>query len=446
MHVNARSMHIGKDISFTYHRGHVGTIANPTGMLNSLETLLRYLVGWQDRWHLSGMTVLIDAEAMAELGMPVKPPTPRQAPGHPQLNPLRANGWRVSMLSKWTTVTREEAPFAGTAVHLGFLPWMGGAKGWPLLSPEDPAQTLYRVGLWHERTGSPYRTKAGITGNEMLRAAGHRVTPFWKPDWSKITPANELTEMPFNDWRPATAPAGRWVHSYDGNGSYLAAAINAEVSVGPLRHTGPRAFDEGTAGYWLVEIPHWNLSDVMPHPMGIGDVWTPGMTKWVTTPTLRLVQELADNYDGIITPPAVLDSWTGEKTRRVLRKWGSDIRDHIAYFADEVEIPSDSVVLVREAQQIYKETTNGLWFKSTSSVHRPDWAHTGIAVARSNAYRKMMKAGMVYNRWPNRVHAVDEVEYASDSEDPGTGVPPTIAIRPGLGGFKCKSTEGVVAA
>jgi hypothetical protein len=67
------------------------------------------------------------------------------------------------------------------------------------------------------------------------------------------------------DWR-RDDPA-RFRHGYDRRRSGLAAMGVVQVARYALRHTRKRTFDPKLAGWWLVEIPPWNIP-WMPNPAG----------------------------------------------------------------------------------------------------------------------------------------------------------------------------------
>lgn len=438
---HARAMHIAEDITYTYHDGTCGVIETRPGLLAGLDTLVERVAGWMAfGWHLRSMTVLLDASAVKALGLPRRIPGLRNRENHPSLQGLREDGWRVSSLGEWTTVHRD-----GLAVHLGILPWMS-TDGFKFLDPADECRTLYRVGRWHEVTGEPYWGSPGITGNAMLTRNARKPVPFWTPQWRDGHPARSHgTEIGFKKWETARA-TGEWWHRFDCNKAYLAAAGNAELSVGELRHTGRRDFDKTVSGYWLVNVPAWNLGDSLPHPFGTNVTETGSeVLKWVTTPTLELVAELAEKW-GVIDVPRVHDSYTAAKhTRRVLREWATNVRQCVETFAQE-PYPADAALMESEGKQIYQVTTNGMWFAASGLIHRPDWCHTIIAKGRSNIFRKLITGGMERGRWPARIANIDTVYYASDSDNPMDAKPDTIVLENRLGGFKYLGSERMVSA
>lgn len=433
----ARALHIDEDITYGYNPDRI--ISAPTVRTDdplgfpTLPTLLMRLGRLAHSHGLAEMTVMVGQLAAKRLGLPDHPPQ-RSAAEHPVAVLARQHGWLISMVSPWMTFYRADG---GPSVHIGVEPWLT-PKTFRFLVPDDPAATVYRLGRFQELTGAAFHARAGIAGGEILKRIHKGPKPLWSPRWEGVEPAGEVVETAFGEWTPAKTPAGEWVHSYDCNRQYLAAAGNAELAVGRLRHTGPVPFDKRVAGFWKVEVPVWNMADVSPHPFGDWAAECIGQQVWVTTPTLAFVHELSTKW-GIITPPAPVESWTADNekkgtTRRILRDWATHIDTCIRRAADE-PITDDAAVMVDTVKRVYKESVGGLWVNEQSRIHRPDWVYTIRGLARVNHHRRIMTAGMELNRWPVYIKA-DRVDYASNNPAPVQAVPASYPIHDNLGGWK----------
>jgi hypothetical protein len=231
-----------------------------------------------------------------------------------------------------------------------------------------------------------------------------------------------------DDWsRPLEQP---YAHGYDATRMYLAAAQACEVlAPWKLVHTGKRVFDPKRAGWWKVELGPWN-DDRIPAPAGPGE-----SVRWVTTPTLVLLQELQE-AGGAFQSFEVIDSWT-QVGKRLLRSWAETIES--AYHAGkDLRIPhvstaddwTDGLLISSAAKAAYRETIGLLKPNAgpdSSPTYRPDWHYSLIAQSRSTLWRKVWAIGLAEDRWPLTIH-VDHVWYGSDDADPEDSKPAGIAL------------------
>lgn len=310
---------------------------------------------------------------------------------------LQAAGWKCGDLKPWTTLTADGLP----TMHLGIAPWFGdfpigvppsGPNGWEQVGEGryDWRATADALGLWSELTGSAYLWSPGVAAlrvlQDMTRAG--RLKPTWKTDnpigpgaaeerWSPwIGPAwsNTHTGPMGPDW--SAGHAGQvWV--FDKRRAGLAAAASTEVCIGRLRHSGRSTFDRRLAGWWLIEVPAWN-DPRLPHPCG------PGVDpiRWVTTPTLALLDDLAQA--GRMGIARVVDSWTGPG-RRLFRYWAQRMEQ--AYqFASVLESPIGEAVADAVKRGAAREA-HGMMASGRGSVQRDDWHHAITATKRANIFR-----------------------------------------------------------
>lgn len=370
---------------------------------------------------------------------------------------VRERGWKLSEIRPWTTYHRPESP----TLHIGVLSHLSDHHRFPF-SPATVTDLAPLLAWWHEMTGSAYRGTPGMSGVAILRAHHSRVRAQRvagarniEPTWLPKTPGKVGYELPYglHMWQapPAEKPHA-WEHGYDVVGQHLAAMITVEVSAVGLRQTGRIEFDPRRAGWWLIEASPW-WDPRLPDPMGYLPDQDNVVARWVTTPTAKLLADLA--AQGVHGGFAVLDSWTGPGTRRVLKPFAERIRDGLAVLARVEHSPMLSMwqrrnlpLMRRALKQCYAET-NGLFQSDGGRVCRPDWFSSVVAEARANLWRKLYRVQAATGRSPLRVD-VDNVWYASDSADPVASCPPgftlTITDEPGtyrLGRFKVSGSRMV---
>lgn len=319
------------------------------------------------------------------------------------------SGGVLSLSGAWATYVTpyaEQAPDTPTATQAGdwsariaaddtWIMWSRGkhrlwtcetdalephGKNTPL-ADDNPMITAMNMHTWTDTTGYPWVGTPGMTGNSLLIDA-------W-PDLSPKTRTPRFHDSPQGQWtfgliEQAYGPV-QWsredtasgpLHGYDLNRAYLSAYNTAELATETLvRPMGqPEKFDPRRGGIWRVELAPWRFGHLLPDPAGYAPALPDG-TRWLTTPTLTLLQQLFDRGDhGGFT---VQESWTAP-AGRITRKW-AELLDDVAVAAREP--------LATAAKQVYKQTY-GMWARP-ARVYRPDWHYSIIALSRANLWRKM---------------------------------------------------------
>lgn len=389
----------------------------PKGTFDGLAPLL----GRVARQFEGEGVVLLSGEATKMLGFPER--AFDTATDHPVLAKPRAAGWIVSGVSPWMT-------FWGTdrrpSIHVGLHEQLAAdeyKRTGPMLA--ELAEMVGHLSRFHEVTGMAFHGTPGVTGIGGLRdvyAPRTKAQPRWVPE---STPATALTCEPDIMWTNPTKSDGRYIHAYDANLAYLAGFSAAEVSLNPLKPLDFPKWDPSMAGYWEILVPHWSHPQIPP-PWITGER---GSTKWVTTPTLRLIEELA--ADGWCEFPEILRAHVGEG-RRIMRRWAETLRDAAADTAvHEGDAP------VRAAIKATIQQTSGMLARPGGRIYRPDWRNAVIASYRSVLWRKAWNVGQSEGRWPESIR-VDSLRYTSDEVDPVRACP-GIALGQGLGKFKVES-------
>lgn len=411
-----------------------------------LGALLDRVTARADR---AGVLLLMDDRACRLIGLP---DGAEVDPQHPAVKAAAAAGWECSGLSDWTHFHRKGRP----GVRLGLIAAQdrrmdshGGYRWSPWWSPA-PADSMVALARWRETTGSHWRGTPGMAGMGVMvdrapqRGQGSRVPPTWRPSVpAELVDAQELDYRP-GDWR---APAGTtYVHGYDSNRAYVAAASSLRVCPWGLKPTGRTPWKPTIAGWWKVELPHvdgvlaWNRPE-LPHPAGYLDGNPP--VRWVTGPTMGLLAELteAGEFGGV----EILDSWTGPARDYPLGSWALAMRDAYAAGYDMACDLDPAGDILRSMAKYAGRATLGLLAGRTNWARRSDWWHAIIAQNRVNTWRKINQACRSGHR-AVRVE-VDCVWYASDDPNINAAVPSTYDYdRCGLrlGAVKPKGTRRVM--
>jgi hypothetical protein len=374
--------------------------------------------------------VLLDESAARAMRLPTTSADIEAADGeHPELREARGAGWSVKKLGDWTTFRRE-----GLMLRVGILPALK-SKSFALQDPADDMSTLTSCALWQKVTGSAYHGNVGMAGTAILTrvtSVGKKhLQPTWKPK-IELVPGFEDDFQTDHFRAPASGMA--FAHALDANRSYISSFANAVMAPWQLKQGG-RTFDKRKGGWWLCELSPWQDAR-MPDPAGYAPTKGP---RWITTPTVALLMELAE--EGVYGGVTILDSRIGDGSE-LLRPFCHVLRD--AYAAvDGQALDQSDADRVRTAIKNAGRQTLGLLASETNFIYRPDWWHAGIAMDRSNRWRKMWKTGKTQNRWPLWID-VDNVWYASDEEDPIKAAPEGWEIdNTGmkLGHYKTKATR-----
>lgn len=430
----ARSLVVADDVTFVN-----GTVAaaTPDNAFDSPEQFLMRMAGAARAMRLTEMTVLLEHSAAKQLGFPQNAPQAEKTQDqHHVINAMRSTGYRVSKLKPWFTAWLPGRP----SIHFGILPWLTKTN-FVWHDCEDSGSLAWRLMRFQMLTGGAFQRNPGTAATSLLRDHySGRDKVEWTPKWAGCTAALSDCERPWiwDDPEEMAVNPQRLGFAFDATRQYLAAAWNTPAPVGTLRHTRRRAFTRKACGYWRIVAPVWNIPG-LPNPSG----WETGAECWVTTPTMELLEDLAE--DGFVVVPDVLDSWTtDEGIRDLFRPWVTQLET--AYWASVKDTTPDGVAVTEAIKDTYKRGV-GMMHVSKSRVHRPDWHHSIIAKARANLFRKMFGVWKLDDITPVHIN-YDTVVYA-------TGAPKLIPKRinrnnrkaaayplgTGLGDFTVKPVE-----
>lgn len=416
---------------------------------------LRFASVLEDRGATEGV-VLLDAYAVARLGLPVDPAEVEPvAEEHKVLEELRSAGWSIASLRDWMILHAKGRP----VLHLGMLPWINRDRC-PILAT-DHASTVEAFELWHKVMGTVYHGTTGVAGISAVRqhattgARGKTHAPTWQPKSVDPEEAYELDYHPPGGGLPAwsTRPPDDhdWMHGYDANKMYLGAYAQTPVSPWSLKHTNELDWSKDLAGWWLIEVEPW-ADKRLPDPSGYprerngGPQWAidKGIrVRWVTAPTMALLNQLME--EGVHGGYKVWDSYTGP-AKRTLRPIGERLQ--ALWLSEETrEEPGALNAEARRAIQAvaksaYRETW-GMLNSPRSRVRRRDWHYAVLAQARANLWRRIRSVGEESGRYPSYIET-DCLYYSSDNPDPMAAVPAGLPIGTKLGEFKWHSTNPIL--
>lgn len=301
---------------------------------------------------------------------------------------LHAGDWHAGVMEgdAWIRWTHADRHTIWTCDNDRLPP---GGRNSPLIA-DQPMLTALNMAQWVKVTGVPWVGTPGMAGNALLVDGWEQMNPKAPaPRWNTSGVYLPHAAAQGDRWiyghieqaytpRQWSRPSMDAVHGFDLNKAYLSAYSVIELPTAPLeRHRHPdraQTFDPKEGGIWRVELSPWNYGHLLPDPAGYAPELDDG-TRWLTTPTLTLLQQLTDrgDYGGF----TIREAWTAP-TRRITRKWAELINDMVGAAREPLNYA---------AKQLYKQTW-GMW-ANPGRVHRPDWHYSIIAQSRANLWRKI---------------------------------------------------------
>ncbi len=320
----------------------------------------------------------------------------------------RAGGMALGMDDGWITVPggKDARVYVGSLANIGWCPLIVGG----------PLDTLAAFDLYHRLVGVPYHRSPGASGLGLLqknhpRSAGKTAPVVWEtpgPHENVKRPAFELPYFP-TDWHRTDLVDGEkpapFLVGVDKRRAGLGTLGVMRVARFALRHTpNKRTFDPTQAGWWLVKVPPWNWRR-MPDPAGYGPDTQGDGIRWLSTPTIELLNWLAEiGLSQGIRGQDILDSWTSN----ACRLWERDAKQletawQSAYtLAGNAQGYPERPAVLEAVSATYREIP-GMWAGANSWCKRPDWFGAHTATGRANMWRAVYKHGKETGVWPVKV-------------------------------------------
>jgi len=306
----------------------------------------------------------------------------------------------------------------GRAVWIGFAEYC--RFGWEDI--RDPQVLLDTVSCLEKAVGVPVRWSPGHIGVELIK----KLNEGKRENWVRESTL-DLKSLPFNRaardliWKTVDLGAlrkGLYLHQYDKNSSYLAAATGVQLGAGDPVHV--ELVEDATlpgiykVRFELAESPYTGV--VLPAVIN---------TDWVTPDIISMARTLGYRID-------ILEAWQFVEKHRTLESWAKALWEARALLREQ---SGESAALAyRVVKQIALIGVGRLASKKTSQFLRPDWWACIVGRARATLFRKIEQlrlAGhvplLIYN---------DSVYYLSSDPDPVSAIPGILEKSGSLGGYK----------
>lgn len=327
-------------------------------------------------------------------------------------------------------------------------------NGWTLADVENPKTLLAALYYLFLALGVDIGAP-GYTGIELMKETNSSAArvPFVRQADLSVLPEHREIDLQF--CRPLTEQeqAQGFLHIYDRNSMYLAAATGAEMGEGAPDYIGTSidtllAWEKRPTGVWHIiarapAAPDMRLMEIVSQFMNEGE-------QWAYTPAVETFLALGYSVEFV-------DAWVWRKTHRTLQPWGKLIWDtRQALRSDRARFPNEQGAETAR-QMIKRLATQGVgWLDlqndrkkvPTPQWHRPDYKNMIVSLARFRMVLKILeciKAGY----YPVFGYT-DGIAFVSDEAAPALAVPGLMLVtdKQGvthdrsneLGGFKCEHT------
>lgn len=324
-------------------------------------------------------SVWIHESGLEPLGLPAAPERGLELDGleWPWLAETGSYASRVPGLAGWGHWSSKELEHA---FDLNIPAYVRRRGARPFAGLEDAWALYHAVSLYFEATGSKWqwRGNGAMTSDQWLRRrfrGRHAIAS------SAVAPPyaeGKAAEVDFQ-WTRApssTEARARWLHAFDANAAYLAAAGGVSCPAGELEHVpaGPSGVDERTPGYWRFDFREYRGPGPSP--------WPAVAPLWLTSPAAAY----ASSRWGL----EPLEAWLWPEHHQYLRPWYDDLRRARA-IAAEVGGPALEAV-----KSIYKAGLGRLASSSRArgeadELFQPYWDQAVTALARCNIHRRIVE-------------------------------------------------------
>jgi hypothetical protein len=315
----------------------------------------------------------------------------------------------------------------------------GNDAGWSLADIEDGMELLGTLCYLQERLGVDIKYSPGWTGIQSMKAA---VKADWvKPaDLSMLPPrygqGDILWKRPLNQRERSM----RYLHVYDRNSMYLAAATGAECGEGSptLIVPGSGMPDEICEGQKMAKCALWHVEVCGRQDFRDMPEITDGKTDiWATTPMVEAMIRMGCTVEWV-------EAFVWEKHHRTLAKWASEMwQSRLAFKTDTVryanrkasESAYNAIKIIATRAVGWLDLTKERERADKGPWHRPDWKTQIVDLARARMFLKMLSIREKADMLPVACY-VDAVLYCSNHPQPELAVPTLMDRQNELGGFK----------
>ncbi len=337
---------------------------------------------------------------------------------------------------------------AGTETHLTMaLGLLDESAGDGIEGLIDPAGYARRLQLFADEVGYPWRVSHGYTGRAFIDHSRRRGRDAKNPP-HRETELLQVDEDIAREWVRSDGHLNwnralladekdrRYLHGYDLNAAYLAAAGSLELGYGQPTYLADVEFNPKMIGMWRVETPvddeaaaTWTLPNLLTF-----DSTSRKTSRWRSTAALAFARQ--QGYD-----INVIEAWVWPQKGRYLDQWAERINQARQRLAAD---GSDDARAVLAALKLVYATAHGRLAgtadRGRTPLYRPDWSAAWKATARSNLLRKAIQAGETSGMWPIAIQT-DALVYASDNPDAAAALPAPLKLDPiALGAFKLIGT------
>ncbi len=335
---------------------------------------------------------------------------------------------------------RNTPGWAGRTVYVGFPEW----GTWPWMCP-DVVTLLATVSYIESALGLPVLWSPGRMALDLLKALNLEKRASWLSPLStdlRTLPTNGGKTLPIMKcardltWKrelTAREKKMKWVHKYDKNSMYLAAATGLLVGEGDPEHVEGDAFDERLPGIWRIHAERADsLYDSVTLP-------SPARMEWLTTAMVTCAIKMSYQVQ-------VLEGYQWNKQgmyHRTLESWANTlwaVRQSLKPTSPTFELAFKHSQGRENAYNtigaIAHVGIGKLGDEDTSGgLYRPDmWALT-VGRACANIFHNIESIRKTTGLTPVLVYT-DSLWYVSNDQDPETAVPGIIDKQDKLGGYK----------
>jgi hypothetical protein len=301
---------------------------------------------------------------------------------------------------------------------------LGRDGRWPWSDPGTERLAAFVAIAWLEwLLGIPLLPGPGATGWRLVEHlnAGH---PEWlvRPEHLNMWP--RPSDRALSYLRALEAPGDLWVHLYDANGAYLAAAQSAPLGVGQA--TRDPHYHAKEAGTWAVRRAAGMLG--ARAGIGLAPIVTDG---WYDTASVRAAIEAGQGVQ-------VYDGWAYQESHTILRSWSDTLwRARLAIVDEPV---------AREAiKRIYVQMIGRMNHPPREGVPSPAWYRPDWWAAIIGEWNRRLVAKVATLHIPPWLIDTDTIGIVSPEADPEAAAPQLLTRRLGLGGYKHQLTLPVTA-